>query len=139
MFQNTMSLLIIPPPVNLALLICDELPSGFNHGTTTQIYERWLNSAYPPNVQPRLNMTAYDVREDKEEYPTSDELKILDAVMITGSRNVLSTSRIDLVLTQLSGADAFGDEHWIRRLVCFTQHIYNKHLHIRIFGGYTRE
>jgi hypothetical protein len=81
--------LTIPAPVNLALLICDELPDNFNHGSTAQIYDRWLTSAYPPNVQPRLNMTAYDVREDKEEYPTSDDLKTLDAVMLTGSRNVL--------------------------------------------------
>lgn len=82
-FQPIMS--VVPTPVNLALLICDELPAEFNYGTTTEIYDRWLSGSYPQGVLPRLNMMPYDVRE-RQEYPTAEELETIDAVMLTGSR-----------------------------------------------------
>ncbi|EKM78971.1 hypothetical protein AGABI1DRAFT_114498 [Agaricus bisporus var. burnettii JB137-S8] len=107
---------VVPTPVNLALLICDELPPEFNHGTTTEIYDRWLSGAYPQGVLPRLNLMPYDVHE-RQEYPTAEELETIDAVMLTGSRE-----------------DAFGEDAWITRLLEYTRFIHTKHPRIRMFG-----
>lgn len=106
--------------LRIAFLVCDQPTEATarKHGGFDDILHRFLEP-HLANTDPDLDLsvTGFDV-VGKREYPTSEQLKETDAVIISGSF-------VD---------DACADTPWISRLAGFVVYLHDVHPRIRLIG-----
>ncbi|KAH7313027.1 class I glutamine amidotransferase-like protein [Rhexocercosporidium sp. MPI-PUGE-AT-0058] len=111
-----------PTHLHLAVLDCDTpVPTVLPKlGLYSNIFESLLRDAAANKTRRltdlKLDFSSYD--SVLGELPTSDELHLIDGLIITGS-----------------AASAYDAEPWIKSLTEFVKNIYISHPHIKLFGS----
>lgn len=91
-------------PIRLAILLCDTPQPGTlaRVGNYEAVFSALLKDACAPDtLQSQLTITAHDVVNDLDSYPSLDDV---DALLLTGSKH-----------------DSFRDDPWILKLVEYTK------------------